>query len=237
MVPLWDENRGYRIPWVNYGLIVTCIAVFIYEISLGEKQLEIFINQYAAVPAVIVPALGAIFQGDLGAVGLLAPLVTAMFLHGGILHLAGNMLYLWIFGDNVEERMGHFGYLAFYLICGVVSILAQTFLESGSKIASLGASGAIAGVLGAYIVMFPRAPVQGIFPLGFIPIPFKLPAVWFIGIWFLQQFLSTLATVNTSNVPDMEEGGVAYFAHAAGFVAGLVLVRVFARETDPYKRR
>ncbi len=236
MVPLWDENRGYRIPWVNYSLVVINILVFLYETSLGDR-LEGFFNQYAAIPAKITPAVAAVFQGDFSAAGLLLPLVTAMFLHGGILHIASNMLYLWIFGDNVEESMGHFNYLLFYLICGVVSIVAQTYLNPNSVIASLGASGAIAGVLGAYIVKFPRAPVQAVFPLGFIPIPFRIPAIWFLGFWFFQQVLNSLATFSVRNVPAMEQGGVAYLAHAAGFVAGVLLVFVFARETDPYKLR
>lgn len=236
MVPIWDENRGYRVPWVNYSLILANILVFIYEITLDDKQLESFINHYAAVPAKLTPIIGAVLHGQLNDVGLLLPLITAMFLHGGFLHIAGNMLYLWIFGDNVEDRMGPVGYLIFYLLCGVVSILAQTYLEPTSSIASLGASGAIAGVLGAYIVKFPRAPVQAIFPLGFIPIPFRIPAIWFIGFWFVQQALSSVAALSVRNVPHMDKGGVAYLAHAAGFIVGAVLVNVFARDGDPYNR-
>lgn len=237
MVPIRDENPSYNVPYVTYALILINIVVFVYELSLGENSLEGFFNRYAAVSNKIAPAVGELINGDVGAAAQLTPLITAMFLHGGFLHVAGNMLYLWVFGDNVEDRMGHFGFLVFYLLCGALSILVQVFFNPDSSIPSLGASGAIAGVLGAYIVQFPRAKVQAIFPLGFIPIPFNITAIWFLGWWFVQQAFYGVADLGARSAVGMEQGGVAYWAHAGGFVIGAILVFFFVRDPrSPYQR-
>jgi membrane associated rhomboid family serine protease len=235
MVPIRDENESYIVPFVTYALILINIAVFVYELSLNERGLERFFATYAVVPTKLLPTLGALFAGNLGAVDGLLPLLTAMFLHGGFLHIASNMLYLWIFGDNVEERMGHFGFLLFYLVCGVVASLAQSFFNAGSSIPSLGASGAIAGVLGAYIVKFPNAQVRAIFPIGFIPIPFRISAIWFLGFWFVQQALNSFASLSAPSTVGMDQGGVAYLAHASGFLLG-VLVALVLPNPNPYRK-
>jgi membrane associated rhomboid family serine protease len=234
MVPIRDENESYTVPYVTYALIALNVLVFLYETTLGERALERFFYHYAVVPKALMPALGAVLGGNFAAAGGLLPLLTAMFLHGGILHIAGNMLYLWIFGDNVEERMGHVGFLLFYLFCGVIASLVQSFFNAGSAIPSLGASGAIAGVLGAYIVKFPNAQVRAIFPIGFIPFPFRISAVWFLGFWFLQQALNSFASLGAPSTTGVEQGGVAYLAHASGFVAG-VLIGLLLPNPDPYR--
>lgn len=235
MVPIRDENESYTVPYVNYALIVVNVFVFLYETTLGDRGLERLLYQYAVVPKTLMPALDAVLGGHFNAALGLLPLLTAMFLHGGFLHVAGNMLYLWIFGDNIEERMGHFGYLLFYLFCGVLASLVQSFFNAGSGLPSLGASGAIAGVLGAYIVKFPNVQVRAIFPIGFIPFPFRISAIWFLGFWFFQQALNSYATLGTRTTVGVEQGGVAYLAHASGFLAG-VLVAFLLPNPDPYKQ-
>lgn len=237
MVPIRDDNKTYTLPFINYLLILVNILVFVFELSLEDRALNRFLMEYAVVPAKLWPVFNHVLNGDLGALPLLLPLLSAMFLHGGFLHVAGNMLYLWIFGDNIEDRLGHFGYLCFYLLCGVFASLVQSVFSPESMIPSLGASGAIAGVLGAYIVKFPRVQVQAIFPIGFIPIPFKISAVWLLGFWFVQQAFNGVASVGTRTMTGVEQGGVAYWAHASGFVIGALIAVLFVRDPDPYRRR
>ncbi|WP_218080385.1 rhomboid family intramembrane serine protease [Anthocerotibacter panamensis] len=228
MVPVRDDNPTYTVPWVTYALILANSAVFFYELSLG-RQLDDFFRHYSVIPAQIAPALGAVLAGQLTELPRLTPLVTAMFLHAGFLHVAGNMLYLWIFGDNVEDRMGHLGFLVFYLLCGIGASLIQLFFNAASQLPNLGASGAIAGVLGAYVIQFPRAQVRAVFPLGFFFIPFNISAFWFLGWWFVQQSLYGVAGLGTRTAVGVEQGGVAYWAHAGGFALGAVLVFLFVR--------
>jgi membrane associated rhomboid family serine protease len=236
MVPIRDDNDSYTVPFVNYLLVLLNVLAFVFELSLGNRSLNRFLMEYAVVPAKLWPAIGHVLSGDLHALPLLLPLLSAMFLHGGFLHVAGNMLYLWIFGDNVEDRLGHFGYLCFYLICGVFASLVQSVFSPDSMIPSLGASGAIAGVLGAYIIKFPKNQVQAIFPIGFIPIPFKISAVWLLGFWFVQQAFNSVASVGQRTMTGVEQGGVAYWAHASGFALGALIALVFVRDLDPYRR-
>jgi membrane associated rhomboid family serine protease len=236
MVPIRDDNESYTVPFVNYLLILLNVLAFVFELSLGDSSLNRFLMEYAVVPAKLWPAFGHVLGGDLQALPLLLPLLSAMFLHGGFLHIAGNMLYLWIFGDNVEDRFGHFGYLCFYLLCGIFASLVQSIFTPDSMIPSLGASGAIAGVLGAYIVKFPRVQVQAIFPIGFIPIPFKISAVWLLGFWFIQQAFNGVASVGERTMTGVEQGGVAYWAHAGGFALGALIALVLVRDPDPYRR-
>jgi membrane associated rhomboid family serine protease len=232
VVPLRDDNPTQITPYVTYGLILINILVFLYEISLGAPQLESFFRAWAVVPRELTASL----EGQLVVAGPpeLLTLVTSQFLHGGFLHVAGNMLYLWIFGNNVEDRMGHTRFLIFYLLCGVLASLAQWFFSSGSDIPSLGASGAIAGVMGAYILKFPQAKILTLIPLGFFITTFRVPALFFLGFWFVQQALYGVASLDAPTNIGMESGGVAYWAHAGGFVVGALLGPLFGLLSDPY---
>lgn len=221
MVPLRDDNPTRITPYVTYALIAINILVFLYELTLTPAQLDAFFRIWAVVPR----ELTATFSGAVIAAGPpeWLTLFTSQFLHGGFLHVAGNMLFLWIFGNNVEDRLGHVKYLVFYLSCGALAALAQWFFSSGSSIPSLGASGAIAGIMGAYILRYPQAQVLTLIPLGFFFTTVRLPAVLFLGFWFLQQALYGLASLQAPTNIGMESGGIAYWAHAGGFVFGAIL--------------
>lgn len=231
MVPLRDENPVSITPYVTYGLIIANVLVFLYQLSLTPEQLDQFLRMWAVVPR----ELTASFAGE--ATDKPFPewvtLFSSQFLHGGFAHIAGNMLFLWIFGNNVEDRLGHVKFLIFYLVCGALAALAQWFFSAYSEIPSLGASGAIAGVLGAYILKFPRARVLTLVPLGIILLPFRIPAVFFLGIWFLQQLLYGVASLNVPMNIGMESGGIAYWAHAGGFVFGAILGPLLGLFSEP----
>lgn len=233
MVPLRDDNPTQITPYVTYGLILLNVLVFFYEASLSPPALEAFFREWAVVPS----ELTASFQG--AATSTTRPewltLITAQFLHGGFLHLGGNMLYLWIFGNNIEERLGRVKYIVFYLLCGILASLAQWYFAQTSNIPSLGASGAIAGVMGAYILRFPQARVLTLIPLGFLLYPIRIPALFFLGIWFVQQALYGLVSLNAPTNIGMESGGIAYWAHAGGFVVGAVLGPLFGLFRDAGK--
>jgi hypothetical protein len=216
MIPIRDTIPSSRVPIVNYVLIFANLGLFFYEISLGEN-LPSFLERFAVIPARL---LGG---GDFSARDLLTP-VTAMFLHGGWMHVLGNMLYLYIFGDNVEDTLGHGRYLLFYIACGVASFAVQIGFQPASAVPNIGASGAIAGVLGAYFLLFPRARVVTLLPLFIFFTVVDIPAVVFLGLWFLLQFLS--GTVSLGHAA--AKGGVAWWAHVGGFVAGIVLLKVFS---------
>jgi membrane associated rhomboid family serine protease len=201
---------------VTYGIITLNVAVFIHELGLGAN-----LNQFFQLWALVPAELTASFQGqptDLPHPAWIT-LFTSQFLHGGLLHIAGNMLFLWVFGNNVEDQLGHFKYVVFYLSCGALAALSQWFFNIHSDIPSLGASGAIAGVMGAYIIRFPKAEVLTLIPLGFFWWTVNLPAVFFLGFWFAQQAFNSVASLNAP----MDMGGVAYWAHAGGFVFGALL--------------
>lgn len=216
MIPLRDTIPSKRIPVVNYLLIAANLGLFFYEISLGEN-LATFLERYAVVPARL---LGG---GALSVRELLTP-VTAMFFHGGWMHVLGNMLYLYIFGDNVEDTLGHGRYLLFYIACGVASFAVQIGFQPASAVPNIGASGAIAGVLGAYFLLFPRARVVTLLPLFVFFTMVEIPAVVFLGLWFLLQFLSGTVSMGRAATT----GGVAWWAHVGGFVAGAVLLKAFS---------
>ena len=227
MFPIGDEHNGRRLtPVVNYGLIAVNILIFVYQLTLSDvgrnSSLEQFIFRYAAIP------------DEISSGNDLFTLITSQFLHGGWLHLGGNMLFLWVFGDNVEDTMGHFSYLFFYLLSGIVAGLAQVVVDPGSGIPLVGASGAISGVLGAYITLFPQGKIRTLILLGFFPLVFLIPAWIQIGIWVLLQFFNGFASlgIETQEVG----GGVAYFAHIGGFLAGFVLVWLF-RDQDALDRQ
>jgi membrane associated rhomboid family serine protease len=218
MFPLRDENRSGTFPFVTVLIIAACTAVFLYEISLGQVALKQFFDVFALTPGQVTYGLRA---GDGNLQHLLLPFFTSMFMHGGWLHLLGNMWFLWIFGDNVEDALGPVRYLIFYILCGLGAGLAHYLLGPASSLPTVGASGAIAGVLAGYMVLFPGARVHTLVPLGFFVRIMELPAVAVIGIWFLIQVVSSLVTFGMT-----ERGGVAFAAHVGGFVAGLLLVWV-----------
>ncbi|MEB3336416.1 MAG: rhomboid family intramembrane serine protease [Leptolyngbyaceae bacterium] len=233
MVPLRDNVPARITPYVTYALIAANILVFLYELSLTPPQLERFFQTWALVPRELTLTLSG------GTVPMGPPewltLFTSQFLHGGFLHIAGNMLFLWIFGNNVEDRLGHVKYLIFYLACGALAALTQWFFGSGSAIPSLGASGAIAGVMGAYILKYPRAEVLTLVPLGFFITTVRLPAFFFLGIWFLQQAIYGVASLQAPANIGMQGGGIAYWAHAGGFVFGASLgplLGLFSADSD-----
>lgn len=218
MVPLRDENPTSSTPYVTYGLVILNILIFLYEIALPPEQLEQFFRMWAIVPA----ELTASFSGQ--STGLnqeWLTLITSQFLHGGFLHVAGNMLYLWVFGNNIEDQLGSFRFTVFYLGCGALAGLAQWFVAPASVVPTLGASGAIAGVMGAYILRFPRAKILTLIPIFILFTTVRIPAILFLGFWFVQQALYGVLSLGMD--VNMGAGGVAYWAHAGGFVFGVVL--------------
>ncbi len=215
MIPIKDDIPSSRFPAVNTSLIVICAAAFLAELGLGEG-LQQFIVARGIVPARLL-ALGA---GDWDT------LVTSMFLHGGWAHFIGNMLYLFIFGDNVEDAMGHVRYLLFYLVCGITAGWVHVLSGPSSTVPTIGASGAIAGVLGAYLALYPRAGVLTVIPLGFFIRIVRVPAVVVLGFWIVLQVIMGLVSLPLAHAG---QGGTAWFAHIGGFLAGLALVKLLAR--------
>ena len=224
MIPLHDDNPTERFPFVTILFIVMCIAVFLYQNSLPENLGNIFVFQYGAIPAVVFGSSSLPEEASVAIpVGL--TLVTSMFLHGGWMHLLGNMLYLWIFGNNIEDVMGHAKYVVFYLLCGVLAALSHAVTDPGSQIPMVGASGAISAVLGAYLLLFPRAHVLVLLPgVGMT----RVAAGVVLGMWFVTQLVSGGMSVGATG------GGVAFFAHIGGFVAGMALVGLFKRPDVPF---
>jgi membrane associated rhomboid family serine protease len=222
MFPVGDDNvRGSHRPWVTWALIAINVAVFLYELSLGLDGLQQFANDYGAVPAQIA-------QGK-----RLYTLVTSMFLHGGWLHIAGNMLFLAVFGDNIEATLGSLSYLAFYLAGGIAASLAQVAANPGLNVPSLGASGAVAAVLGAYAVIFPTSRVRVLVVLLFWITITRVIALLFIGLWFVIQFFSGVASLG---VQTAQTGGVAYWAHVGGFVLGAIVGLFYRGRAPPLER-
>jgi membrane associated rhomboid family serine protease len=232
--PIDDNNPTRSTPYVTYGLIAINIMVFIHELSLTPPELEAFFRLYAVVPKELTASLVGISVNQ--PVPELLTLVTSQFLHGGFAHIFGNMLFLWVFGNNIEERLGPLKYLIFYISCGISAALCQWFFSMQSLIPSLGASGAIAGVLGAYILRFPDARIRTLVFLGpLITFP-DIPAIFFLGIWFVQQALYGIASLNVPTNIGMESGGVAYWAHIGGFVFGAILgpmLGLFTSDSEP----
>jgi membrane associated rhomboid family serine protease len=223
MIPLHDDNPTERTPVVTIAFIVTCVFVFLYQASLPDKLGELFVFQYGAIPAVVFG------QAELPTRAIVIPayttLLTSMFLHGSWMHLFGNMLYLWVFGNNIEDVMGHIKYVVFYITCGILAALSHAMTDPSSTIPMVGASGAISGVLGAYLLLFPRAHVLVLMPgLGMT----KVAAGVVLGMWFVLQLLSGGMSLNSTG------GGVAFFAHIGGFVAGMALIGLFKRPDVPF---
>ena len=212
MIPLRDTIPSRRVPWVMRMLVALNIAVFALELAQGAG-LGSFIYRFGVVPAQWTVSTASDL---LDWPQLFLTLLASQFLHGGFLHVASNMLYLWIFGDNVEDRLGHARFLLFYLACGVAAAVAQLLLSPRSHVPMIGASGAIAGVLGAYFLMFPSARVVTLVPLGWYMDTVQLPAFVFLGLWFLLQWVYGLGTIG-----QIAEGGVAFWAHVGGFATGM----------------
>jgi membrane associated rhomboid family serine protease len=229
--PLQDNIPRRHLPVITWMIILANGLVFAFELALPPEVLERFIYHFGLVPARFThEAWGTSLMVTAHS---LWPFFTSMFLHGGWLHIIFNMWALWIFGDNVEDRLGHGRFLIFYLLCGVIAAVVQTLTSLSSIVPTIGASGAIAGVLGAYFVLFPRAQVIAVFPILFIPLFFPLPAPVFIGIWFMLQFVSgTLSLASSASAA----GGIAWWAHVGGFLAGVVLHRLFLVR-QPARRR
>lgn len=223
MIPISDDNPTRLTPIVTWALILACVGVFLWELSLG-REMQAALVVFGFTPASLLSGYAP--TAGVGQVPSGVTIVTSMFLHGSILHVAGNMLYLWIFGNNVEDAMGHFRFLAFYFLCGIAAALSLAYIDPTSHLPMVGASGAISGVLAAYVLLFPRARVTVIVPLGIIFFPFRITAVWVVGFWFLLQLFSAAATH-----PD--QPGVAWWAHVGGFAAGLVLTPFFKSSDFP----
>ncbi len=221
MFPLKDDNPTSIVPIVTWVLIVINVMVFFYQLSLEPRNSEAFVYQFGAIPAVI--AGGRKLPAGIAVVPPFMSIFTSMFLHGGWMHLIGNMWFLWIFGNNIEEAMGGLRYLVFYVICGFLASGAHILFNIGSAIPSIGASGAIAGVLGAYLLIYPRARVLTLIFLFFFARMLWIPAGFILAIWFLIQLWSGAISGNQPG------GGVAFWAHVGGFVAGVALVGLFKR--------
>lgn len=210
MFPISDSIHTPKFPFINIGLILITIFVFFLQLTIPNP--EAFIFTYALVPA----------QVDFSNYTTFLPFITSMFLHGGILHIVSNMLFLWVFGDNVEAHLGHIQYLFLYVLSGIVGGVAQYILMSSSQIPMLGASGAVAGALGAYFVLFPHSKIRTLVPFfGFISLV-NIPASIMLGYWFVLQIISGVTALPFS----METGGVAFFAHIGGFMTGLFLAKL-----------
>jgi membrane associated rhomboid family serine protease len=226
MIPLRDHNPRQSVPIVTYTLIALNVLGFLWELSLGPN-LERALFSVGFIPARFW--LPGAFVADL------ITIFASMFLHGSLMHIGSNMLYLWIFGDNVEDRLGHMRYLLFYALCGILATLAHAFFSPTSRIPAIGASGAIAGVLGAYLILYPHARVTTIIPIFFFVTVREIPAVIILGLWFVLQLLSGVGSLGVRDAQDM--GGVAFFAHIGGFVAGMLLIFLLGGTRQSRKRQ
>ncbi len=221
MIPIRDDAPRYTTPYVNYFLIGLNVLVFLFQKTLASDQQNVFLATFGMAPANITAWIGGSHQ--IGFVDAILPMFTAMFLHGGWMHLIFNMWALWIFGDNVEDHLGHLPYLGFYLVCGILAALVHTLFNLQSFVPSVGASGAIAGVMGAYFLLYPSARVLTLVPFFFFFLTW-LPAWIILGYWFVVQFLNGAATsIAYSN---RNAGGIAFWAHVGGFLAGLLLIKL-----------
>jgi membrane associated rhomboid family serine protease len=226
MIPLRDINPRSTTPYINIAIIALTSLVWLYQVSLGADGGERFIFTLGLVPARI-DALLTTHAVNLG--GALMPLVTSMFLHGGWMHAIGNMWFLWVFGDNIEDRLGHTAYLLFYVACGLGAGLVHTLLNWGSMVPTVGASGAISGVMGAYVVMFPRSKIVTLVPLIFFWFTVQISAMFFVGYWILLQFVGGLGAMTMHS-----RGGVAWWAHIGGFAVGFVLAKLIQPRRQAY---
>lgn len=218
MFPLYDDNPTEINPVITIGLIIICILVYLWQSSLGQELGQAIIYSLGMIPAVLFN--GTELSSGLYIVPAEITVLTSMFMHGSFMHLAGNMLYLWIFGNNIEDSMGHFRFILFYLLCGTAAALTQATIDPHSEIPMIGASGAVSGILGAYLLLYPHAKVLVVIPIIIIIKTFRIPAMFVLGMWFIMQLISSSNTVSG-------EGGTAWWAHIGGFVAGIILIPFF----------
>ncbi len=228
MIPLRDDQPSFGTPAVTYFLIAFNFLIYLFEATLSEPGLHDLIRQFALIPDHV--ALGLAGQAG-GLAGAVFPMFTSMFLHAGWMHVIGNMWALWIFGDNIEDQLGHFLYLVFYVACGLGAAVLHVLLNWGSPIPTVGASGAIAGVMGAYLLLYPRARVSTFLPPFFF---FALPAWVVLGYWIVVQFFSGAAK-SVVYARQGTGGGIAFWAHVGGFVVGMILIKVLPERKGRYR--
>lgn len=224
MIPLKDDLPTRTVPIITLGLILANIVIYLFSFSIGPNVGAMFFK-HGAIPYQMIH--------EFGPNGLPAPVIksifTSMFLHAGFFHVGGNMLYLWIFGNNVEDELGHGKFLIFYLLCGVIAAYSHAFVEPASKVPMVGASGAVSGVLGAYVRLFPRAKILTLVPIGFFITTIRIPALVVIGLWVFGQLMYAFSSVQG-------QGGVAWFAHIGGFIAGIFLLHFFRKKRPRWRR-
>jgi len=225
MIPISDNIPTHHFPIITLAIIILSVAVFLWQLSLGPTGQQAVVLSLGTVPSVLFGSKQ--LPPELQVLPAEATLITSMFLHGGWMHLIGNMLYLWIFGNNIEDAMGHKRFVLFYLLSGVLAALAFAVPNIDSTVPMIGASGAISGVLGAYLILYPRAKILVLIPLGFFLTHMRLSAIWVLGFWIILQVINSLITPSTG-------GGVAWGAHLGGFVAGILLIPFFKYRSVPY---
>ena len=227
MFPIKDDQPRYSTPYVNGFLIVLNILIYLFQSTLDPRSYELFARQFGVVPSHFLAFLAGSPRYPLPAI--IIPFFTSMFVHAGWMHVLGNMWFLFIFGDNIEDYLGHFKYLVFYVLSGLIAMATQVAIYPNSNLPTVGASGAIAGVLGAYFILYPRARVL----TWFFVFVFYIPAWIMLGYWFVFQFFAGAATLSMAR-PGHDVGGVAVWAHVGGFVAGLVMIKIFPERARRY---
>ena len=234
MFPIRDDQPRYSTPWVNYFIIGLNVFVYVFfELPVqfqGGRAFDVLIGQFGLIPQHFVRAVSGSPQYPFSAT--LLTILTSMFLHGDLFHILGNLWFLWIFGDNIEDHLGHFPYLVFYLLCGIAAALTDIAIDPASRVPTIGASGAIAGVMGAYILLYPRARVLTLVVLIVFFTFWWIPAWVFLGYWFLIQFVATSVVASAGH---HQTGGVAFAAHVGGFVTGLILIKLFPQRSRGYR--
>jgi membrane associated rhomboid family serine protease len=235
VIPLHDDNPTSTKPYVTVGILITCVLTYVVQhLLLSDVGGQQALYAYGLVPAVLTGR--EFLPEEIAVIPPWGSVLTSMFMHGGFWHLAGNMLYLWIFGNNLEDAMGHVRYFLFYVLCGTAAVFSQVLPNPGSIVPMVGASGAISGVLGGYLLLFPRARVLLGLPVGFLIVTLgRFPAIWVLAAWFgMQLILGGLAAMQA---PGESQGGIAFGAHIGGFIAGLAFVAIFKRRHVPLWRR
>jgi len=234
MFPIRDDQPRFSTPWVNYFIIgLNVFVYFFFELPVkfqGGRAFDVLVGQFGLVPQHFTHALSGSPQYPFSAT--LLTILTSMFLHGDLFHILGNLWFLWIFGDNIEDHLGHFPYLVFYLLCGIAAALTDIAIDPASLVPTIGASGAIAGVMGAYVLLYPRARVLTLVVLIIFFTFWWIPAWVFLGYWFLIQFVATSMVASAGH---HQTGGIAFAAHVGGFVTGLVLIKVFPQRSRGYR--
>ena len=222
MIPLKDDNPTNTRPIISYGIIGFCVVIFLAQLGLSEQELRDFTYSYGLIPSVLI----GIDQlpDELNKISPIGTIFTSMFMHGGWMHLIGNMLYLWIFADNIEDDLGTLNFIIFYSFSGIGAAMSQVLMDVNSQIPMIGASGAIGGVLGAYLINYPNAKVLVLIPFGFFSQLIKIRAIYVLGFWFILQFINSFLSSSSGG------GGVAYAAHIGGFITGIILILFFNKK-------